>query len=272
MQSIGERLEEARKRKGISIREAAEATKIRGDYLGKFENNQYDIRLPEIYTRGFLRSYSSFLKLPPDKIIADYNALHLGETKSSRSVNREVYGRMDISTSKDKDLGLAHTGNTTPPMAAAVQSADGAPASRNPATFIPPRLAGQQQDTKFFIKIGAIAAAVIAAVILLIVLVSGGGSSPRAQREIWIQAQAGEPVITIVAKGGAVEVKVTSQTPQANGAVTTYYQGTIPAGQSRVLPRREALSVESPQNASVQFIIDGNPWNMSTAKVNIKAP
>ena len=29
MQSIGERLEEARKKKGISLREAAEATKIR---------------------------------------------------------------------------------------------------------------------------------------------------------------------------------------------------------------------------------------------------
>ena len=33
MQSIGERLEEARKRKGISLREAAEATKIRSDFL-----------------------------------------------------------------------------------------------------------------------------------------------------------------------------------------------------------------------------------------------
>ena len=32
MQTIGERLEEARKRKGISIREASEATKIRSEY------------------------------------------------------------------------------------------------------------------------------------------------------------------------------------------------------------------------------------------------
>ena len=33
MQTIGEKLEEARKRKGVSVREAAETTKIRGDYL-----------------------------------------------------------------------------------------------------------------------------------------------------------------------------------------------------------------------------------------------
>ena len=51
MQTIGERLEEARKRKGISIREAAEATKIRGDYLQKFESNQFDLNLAEIYVQ-----------------------------------------------------------------------------------------------------------------------------------------------------------------------------------------------------------------------------
>ena len=101
MQSIGERLEEARKRKGISIREAAEATKIRGDYLHKFENNQYDIKLPEIYVRGFLRTYANYLKLPGEKIINDYNGLGHHESKQ-RSLNREVYGRMDISHSSGK--------------------------------------------------------------------------------------------------------------------------------------------------------------------------
>ncbi len=58
MQTIGERLEEARKKKGISLREAAEATKIRGDYLQKFEGNHFDIGLTEIYVRGFLRTYA----------------------------------------------------------------------------------------------------------------------------------------------------------------------------------------------------------------------
>lgn len=96
MQTIGERLEEARKKKGISIREAAEATKIRGDYLQKFEGNHFDIGLTEIYTRGFLRNYSAFLKLPADRILNDYAALGRGEARP-RQPSREVYGRMDIS-------------------------------------------------------------------------------------------------------------------------------------------------------------------------------
>jgi transcriptional regulator with XRE-family HTH domain len=96
MQTIGERLEEARKKKGISIREAAEATKIRGDYLQKFESNQFDIGLTEIYTRGFLRTYSNYLKVPADRLLNDYTALGRGESRP-RAPSREVYGRMDIS-------------------------------------------------------------------------------------------------------------------------------------------------------------------------------
>src|SRR4051812_7687242 len=98
MQTIGERLEEARKKKGISIREAAEATKIRGDYLQKFESNHFDIGLTEIYTRGFLRTYANFLKVPADRLLNDYAALGRGEARP-RTPNREVYGRMDISVS-----------------------------------------------------------------------------------------------------------------------------------------------------------------------------
>ena len=39
--AIGQKLEEARNRKGISLREAAEeSTKIRGDYLSAYEAKQ----------------------------------------------------------------------------------------------------------------------------------------------------------------------------------------------------------------------------------------
>jgi transcriptional regulator with XRE-family HTH domain len=98
MQTIGERLEEARKKKGISIREAAEATKIRGEYLQKFEGNQFDIGLAELYTRGFLRGYANYLHIPSDRILSDYSALRGGEPRL-RQPSREVYGRMDLAIS-----------------------------------------------------------------------------------------------------------------------------------------------------------------------------
>jgi cytoskeleton protein RodZ len=102
MQTIGERLEDARKKKGISIREAAEATKVRGDYLQRFEGNQFDIGLTEIYVRGFLRNYAVFLKLPADRIISDYASLGNGEARP-RQPSREVYGRMELSMASAED-------------------------------------------------------------------------------------------------------------------------------------------------------------------------
>ena len=42
--AVGQKLEEARNRKGISIREAEESTKIRGDYLSAFESSRSEER------------------------------------------------------------------------------------------------------------------------------------------------------------------------------------------------------------------------------------
>jgi transcriptional regulator with XRE-family HTH domain len=100
MNNIGERLEEARTRKGISIREAAEATKIRGDYLASFENDSFEIPLPEIYRRGFLKLYANYLNLDAEQIITDYNALQLGNARLNRG-GREVYGRVDLAESEE---------------------------------------------------------------------------------------------------------------------------------------------------------------------------
>src|ERR1035438_8394856 len=92
MQTIGERLEEARKKRGISIREAAEATKIRGEYLQKFEGNQFEIGLTEIYTRGFLRGYANYLRIPSDRLLSDYTALRGGEPRVRQPSRDPVEG------------------------------------------------------------------------------------------------------------------------------------------------------------------------------------
>jgi cytoskeleton protein RodZ len=104
MQTIGERLEDARKKKGISIREAAEATKIRGEYLQKFEGNQFEIGLTDIYTRGFLRGYANYLRIPTDRLLSDYTRCAAGEPRV-RQPSREVYGRMDLAISSADDRG-----------------------------------------------------------------------------------------------------------------------------------------------------------------------
>jgi transcriptional regulator with XRE-family HTH domain len=139
MQTIGERLEEARKRKGISIREAAEATKVRGDYLHKFESNQFDLKLPEIYIRGFLRIYSNYLKLPAEKLVADYLALGLGEggRAPGRGLNREIYGKIEISHTSSSGASISKNPSVSPAPSAAA-------AALTPEADAPPAVAQRQ--------------------------------------------------------------------------------------------------------------------------------
>lgn len=73
MSTIGERLSEARKNFGIDLRSAAEATKIRSDFLAALEENKPDrISLADVYKVGFLRIYAKYLKLDADRLVAEF--------------------------------------------------------------------------------------------------------------------------------------------------------------------------------------------------------
>lgn len=255
MQSIGERLEEARKRKGISIREAAEATKIRSDYLHKFESNQFDIKLPEIYVRGFLRTYANYLKTPGDKIISDYNALGLSESKNSRTINRDVYGRMDLSVSSakaDKD------GNeTTPPVETTPPMDQGG--TRNPATFVPKASAGMPIDRTLLIKAGGLVVGAIVIVVILIYVIAGRGEKTAAAPAVppsadvtWVRPAAGERVLTLIAVD-RVQVTVTQSNPRQ-----ILYQGILPRGDRRDVPYRGAMTIDTDLPENLRINVGGN--------------
>lgn len=96
MQTLGQRLEEARKRKGISIREAAEATKIRGDYLQKFEAGSFDFDLPPLYVRGFVRNYARHLDLDASRLVAEFDQLMAESGRAPRREVRENFGRVEF--------------------------------------------------------------------------------------------------------------------------------------------------------------------------------
>lgn len=264
MQTIGERLEEARKRKGISIREAAEATKIRGDYLHKYENNQFDIKLPEIYVRGFLRTYAVYLKLPGDKIINDYHALGLGDAaKNGRSLNREVYGRMDISVATAK----AGTGGEPPAASSAAGPADSVPGDKNPATFRPRAPGGLNLDPNLILKGGAL---LCGAIVLVLLLIWGIGAifngKPRADAVTWVKPQAGERVLGIVATADTELVTVTDGT----GAII--YRGPVKAGETKLIPWTQALVLNTQTPANIQVDNRGSRFPLREVTTPMRAP
>ncbi len=67
---IGAALRKARTDRGKSIEEASRETRIRAEYLQALERERFDVLPGDVYVRGFLRSYSSYLGLDPEKVLA----------------------------------------------------------------------------------------------------------------------------------------------------------------------------------------------------------
>jgi cytoskeleton protein RodZ len=264
MQTIGERLEEARKRKGISIREAAEATKIRGDYLHKFESNQFDIKLPDIYIRGFLRIYSNYLKLPSEKIIADFLALGLGEggRPGGRGLNREIYGKMEISHasasgSSSTKAPMPASAGATPPAAA---GGTGAPPPQRPP--FQPRMPLGGLDRALLSKSGlwvGIGAALILVLVVWGIIAFVGGSDRVETPPV---AVVKEPVYIVALR----PVQITSARAKADGRDIS--PNPLPinlaTGQRFPLPDVGSLVTVSAREA-VQFEFKGGRYAASGA-------
>ena len=255
MQTIGERFEEARKKKGISIREAAEATKIRGDYLQKFEGNHFDIGLTEIYTRGFLRNYATFLKLPAERILNDYAALGRGEVRP-RQNSREVYGRMDVSAAAEDE---ANERPAPPDEKPAAEPARVQPRFPRGGSSLP-----QGMDPALVFKyVKWLGAAVLLVLVVLALksLFSGGSkTAPATARTETAPAvvQPAEPTFNLIALD-AVYVEVVQKNPdESDGKLL--FKGNLIRGQTQSVPKPGPVYITPSAAENLMVEINGQRY------------
>ena len=228
MQTIGERLEEARKRKGISVREAAESTKIRGDYLQKFEANSFEVDLPPLYVRGFLRSYARYLDLDPDRVVSDFDALVGRETRPARRENREAYGRVDF--------GEPARGPEAGPTA---------PAGRS------------DQDQALMLKYGLLAGAAVVALVVIILLINvlftRSPAKPAQGPTPIVQAEAAQ-TLTLTAID-ATRVKVVQD---LDGAVL--FNGSLAKAESKSIKKQGKLLITVEAGKNLRMEVNGRNY------------
>lgn len=72
MGELGNRLREAREKRGLSLAQAEEMTRIRRAFLEALEEERFDVLPGDVYARGFIRNYARFLGLDAEVLIADY--------------------------------------------------------------------------------------------------------------------------------------------------------------------------------------------------------
>ena len=233
MQTIGERLEEARKRKGISIREAAEHTKIRGDYLQKFEANSFDIDLPPLYIRGFLRTYSRYLDLDPERVVGEVDAALGRESKPARREHREALGRVDFGAEPRK-TDSSDTGEKVG--------------------------SGPAHDKAMLIKFGLLGGGAVLAIVVIILLINVlSGSRPAkpvpAEQSPAPTVQA-DPAQTLVLT--AVEATRVKVVQDLDG--TTLFNGALAKGEAKSFKKQGKLLITVETGKNLRMEVNGRSY------------
>src|SRR6516164_5915087 len=80
MSTVAEQLHQAREARHLTVEQVAEITKIRGDHLRALEEGNFDVFSAPVYIRGFVRTYSTLLKLDVPSVMAALDG-ELGQTK-----------------------------------------------------------------------------------------------------------------------------------------------------------------------------------------------
>lgn len=99
MTKAGEKLQEVRLEKGLTLEDVAKNTKIKVEFLQYIEAGEYE-KLPSVsYAHGFVRNYAEFLNLPVKEIMALFRR-EFDENKAYRVLPKGFEKTEEFSISK----------------------------------------------------------------------------------------------------------------------------------------------------------------------------
>jgi cytoskeleton protein RodZ len=283
MESIGERFEEARKRKGISLREAAEATKIRGDFLAYFEQDKFDFELPDLYKRGFIKNYARYLKLDPDKALADYIAGQLSKSRLGKKNGSELFGSMDAAP-EEGSYGTITAKPTQATRPIEEHSEHSEHSQHSEHSEHSQEESEGEGDKMFYVKVGLVFAGTLALAFVIFGLIqailSSGSDAPAEEPELREAAPisrninsdtpttsaASDDTVTLIASGN-VFVLVRQRTDKQ-----VLYRDTMSAGQTIALQKDGPVDILF--TAGENIVIDHagerlRPSSSGTAKITL---
>ncbi|MCE5287057.1 MAG: DUF4115 domain-containing protein [Pelosinus sp.] len=113
MQTVGELLRSEREKKGLSIKDIEIGTSIRSLYIKAIEENDFKVIPGEVYLKGFIRNYASYLGLDAQSVIEVYRQNQNQEMpeeaveaeKKTSAGTRKAEERRERSASKNTGFG-----------------------------------------------------------------------------------------------------------------------------------------------------------------------
>ena len=99
---IGDILRSEREKLGLTVKDIERETSIRALYIEGIENSDYDSLPSEVYVRGFIKNYATFLKLNPELVMQQY--------REERPQKEELAGEDAGSTAQDSSDKMFRSG------------------------------------------------------------------------------------------------------------------------------------------------------------------
>lgn len=104
VQNLGDLLREKRKKLGLDIKQVADDTKIRAEYIIALEAGDYSKFPASVYAKGFLKKYAKYLRISPERAAAMYR-------RENDKGERDVLQSTDFLRQKFKAPTLSLTTN-----------------------------------------------------------------------------------------------------------------------------------------------------------------
>ncbi|MBX3033583.1 MAG: helix-turn-helix domain-containing protein [Bdellovibrionaceae bacterium] len=138
MKRTGEILRKAREERELSLNEIALSLKINSKVLSALENGDLSKLPAKTFLRGFVQSYSNYLKLNTDEVLALFNE----EMGLSRAPAPEGAAVANETSSEEQP------GATAPNVVVPAPRADGAPASDNKSSALESGLSSMEDGSR----------------------------------------------------------------------------------------------------------------------------
>jgi cytoskeleton protein RodZ len=251
--NIGEQLQQARQALGWSIREASEATKIRGDVLSAFENNDFKMDLPDVYKRGFLRLYAKAIKLNAEEVLEQYALLEAQSQpggKASRPkiseqlLKRELFGQMNLDeeNSDDADEPLLE---------------EGVSASKKLHLW-------ERHKTLWIGILGGLVCVLLGLGIWSLFRGGGADEIPMVEHQL-LESADREEQVTLIAKD-SVYVVVRQESDRQK-----LFNGEMKKGERLELTKRGPIKIQYNQGENLLLERNGQMYSMSTSGLGVSA-
>lgn len=275
MNTLGLWLRQAREAKGSTLAEAEIDTRIRARFLEALESGDF-AAFPggDVQVRGFLRIYARYLGLPPDQVLARYDAEVHGVEVAPPAAPAEVAPSAPPASAPTRPMTFAPSSAPTRPMT-----------STSPS--VPVSASRPRWLTLDRLLIGGIG-------LIVVLAIAAGG------RYLWTHRGEGKtaaPLATTKSTGASLSPSPTvTQTlvaatpafpasPQGGVTLTLeatehvwarvstdgskVFEGMLAVGQNRTWSGQEVIVVETGNGAGLQVTVNGQPQGRMCGRAEV---